>query len=38
MGKNFFVNYECYDLANDKECVRFGGHVDIQDLIIINTK
>jgi hypothetical protein len=28
--KNFFFNFECYDLTNGNECVRFGRHVDIQ--------
>jgi hypothetical protein len=34
MEKNFFFDFEPYNLANDKiirnECVRFGGHVGIQ--------
>jgi hypothetical protein len=29
--KNFLFDFECYDLANDKnEYVRFGGHVEIE--------
>jgi hypothetical protein len=29
--KNFFFNFECYDLANVRyESVRFGRHIDIK--------
>jgi hypothetical protein len=31
MEKNFFVNFKFYDLTNGKnECIRFGGHADIE--------
>jgi hypothetical protein len=31
MGKNVFVNFKHYDLQMVRnECIRFGGHVDIE--------